>query len=1213
MRNLYLKSRGRNVISIALALFCTLSVTGQTFNSVELTTGLNADVIANGVGAPSTTTSEALEGGYVFFSEDYQLEEGDPLQGIGLPTDGIIDSPTSDATFMMAPFATPYEGNNSMKIATTGNSGTFTFDVLNPAEDLYFLLTSGGGTSNLTASVSFTDGTTQELGNTFVPDWYNSSALPVAISGIGRVNLESEDVDSPFNNPRIYQLTIDIDLDNQTKTIDEVTFTKASGGGVINIFAMSYKEAASCIAPVDIEATDITALTAEISWTATSAQTAWQIVVQAAGTGVPTTDGEAVTETSYSAADLTPDMAYEVYVRSNCDPEFSDWSGPLNFTTAVGCDVPTDVMVSNVTSTSADFTWTAAAGQIDWEVALVPIGEDAPESGVMVDSEMYEATDLEIGTTYDFYVRGNCGETLGYSQWAGPVTFGGYTSMEIVSGFNADVIANGVGSAAETTTNDLDGVNYVYMAEDWQLNEGDDLLGFGLPADGLINSNAVAGLFFNMAPFGDPYEGNNSLRIEEIGAGDTLTFANSEPAQELYLAGVSGSGSANFTGEIFFSDGTTQDIASTLVPDWFFSTAQPVIISGIGRLNLTNNNYENPFNNPRVYQMEVAISAQNQAKTIDSLSVIKSSGSGVLNIFAVSMQYAPACISPENLAISNIAPTSATATWTFPEGQTDWEVAYVDAGADAPEVGTAVEEATYDFTDLTEGMSYDVYVRSNCGNSFSDWVGPVTFTTPTNITCDGLNNFVVCYENDQNLSWFYSSSDGSPLSIAFNAGSLEANNFGGTTYDDLIIYDGSSADGAVLFNSDDDGNALTGLSFEAASGYLYITLTSDVSNSCQSSEDIEAIDFDVYCSSFVPCEVPTDLAFADITENSANLSWTAPEGQTNWEVVIQLNGTGEPTEAGDATTDNPYAANDLVAGATYEFYVRADCGDGAFSEWAGPVIFTALESTECGTPAMPSISSVTETTAELSWLPGPDQTLWEVSVQTPGSGVPTEAGTEVTENPYTIEDLDPSTAYEVYVRAICGEDASDWAGPVNFTTQEEAVCPVPTDLVASDITATTAVLAWTAEEGQNEWEVVVQLADSGEPTAAGDIVSEPIFNAEILLPQTAYEFYVRAICGAELASDFAGPEAFSTISTDINDVTFNGFTYFPNPFTDKLTLNSDGTIETVRVFNIVGEQILSVTAFNTTSVVDLSTVGSGIYLMEVTIDGQSKTFRVVKQ
>ena len=83
----------------------------------------------------------------------------------------------------------------------------------------------------------------------------------------------------------------------------------------------------------------VTNNTATISWTAGGTETAWEYVVQASGTGEPTTSGTSTTTNPLTVSSLTANTSYEIYLRADCGSgEFSTWvSG--TFTTL--CDVVT--------------------------------------------------------------------------------------------------------------------------------------------------------------------------------------------------------------------------------------------------------------------------------------------------------------------------------------------------------------------------------------------------------------------------------------------------------------------------------------------------------------------------------------------------------------------------------------------------------------------------------------------------------------------------------------------------------------------------------------------------------------------------------------------------------------------------------------------------------------------------------------------------------
>ena len=85
-------------------------------------------------------------------------------------------------------------------------------------------------------------------------------------------------------------------------------------------------------------------------------------------------------------------------------------------------------------------------------------------------------------------------------------------------------------------------------------------------------------------------------------------------------------------------------------------------------------------------------------------------------------------------------------------------------------------------------------------------------------------------------------------------------------------------------------------------------------------------------------------------QNTAQLSWDNPGGATSWEVTVQPNNTGIPTGAGTQTNNNiNYLQTGLSPDTAYEFWVRADCGNGTFSAWAGPYAFnTQIVPPTCG-------------------------------------------------------------------------------------------------------------------------------------------------------------------------------------------------------------------------------------------------------------------------
>ena len=119
------------------------------------------------------------------------------------------------------------------------------------------------------------------------------------------------------------------------------------------------------------------------------------------------------------------------------------------------------------------------------------------------------------------------------------------------------------------------------------------------------------------------------------------------------------------------------------------------------------------------------------------------------------------------------------------------------------------------------------------------------------------------------------------------------------------------------------------------------------------------------------------------------------------------------------------------------------------------VRFGMSELPSCLQPSGVTVSNIAARTAEVSWTENGEATDWDIDV----NGIVTA----ISQNPYTLVDLEPETDYTVKVRANCGgDDYSEWSAAVTFTT--DVSCHTPTNLAVSDITAFTANLNWTNTE-----------------------------------------------------------------------------------------------------------------------------------------------------
>lgn len=315
---------------LSLMLLSVHMVRGQEYMPLTISSGFNEDVIAENSPASTFTTSavDATSSGAnnAFMSRSY------PGATVGLPANGLITSIASATPGLQFQLA-PYDGNNVLKLNELNSGGTLALTSAFPITKLFILATSGSSASTFTGTITFTDGTTQAFGSQSVPDWYDTGTSPAAIQGIGRVPRGSGNPDNNTTNPKIFQVPIAIEQANQSKLIQQISFTKTSSStGFLNIFAVSAEYIPACPKPTAFAGNGITSSGIALSWV--SSGTSFEVKYGATGFDVVSA-GTTITTTStaHELSGLTEGQRYDVYVRRNCATDgFSAWAGPLTFT-----------------------------------------------------------------------------------------------------------------------------------------------------------------------------------------------------------------------------------------------------------------------------------------------------------------------------------------------------------------------------------------------------------------------------------------------------------------------------------------------------------------------------------------------------------------------------------------------------------------------------------------------------------------------------------------------------------------------------------------------------------------------------------------------------------------------------------------------------------------------------------------------------------------
>ena len=81
---------------------------------------------------------------------------------------------------------------------------------------------------------------------------------------------------------------------------------------------------------------------------------------------------------------------------------------------------------------------------------------------------------------------------------------------------------------------------------------------------------------------------------------------------------------------------------------------------------------------------------------------------------------------------------------------------------------------------------------------------------------------------------------------------------------------------------------------------------------------------------------------------------------------------------------------------------------------------------------------------------------------------------------------------------------------------------------------------------------------------------------------------------------------------DIDDFATNNVKVYPNPVKDMLEIRSIESVDKISVYDVVGKLVLSNTPTVVSQNMDMSSLPSGIYLIQITIGDASKTVKVIK-
>jgi len=429
------------------------------------------------------------------------------------------------------------------------------------------------------------------------------------------------------------------------------------------------------------------------------------------------------------------------------------------------------------------------------------------------------------------------------------------------------------------------------------------------------------------------------------------------------------------------------------------------------------------------------------------------------------------------------------------------------------------------------------------------------------------------------------------------------------------------------------------------------------------------------CEYIDGCLQPEALTASNITVDSVDLMWTELGDATEWTIEYGVSGftLGDGTVEVDSDGTPGITITGLDSVTEYDFYVTANCTDGdsnplgpltvsTVDTYCQPIIDFSVEPitlveianisnvSDAALDGSPAVENFTDQIVEVEQndsyaialegnTGGGFDNFFTVFVDWNQNGSLDDAS-EV----YEIGSITNSTGtdgqqatgtIEVPVDAMLGEtrmrvyknynsSVTDPCAANNFGQVEDYTvnvsegtvnpCAAPSDVVVSNTTNVSANISWTENGSATEWEI--QYDVTGFTPGDGIFVQDNDGTlGEILsglAPLTTYDVYVRAICADGTISDWTAVETFTTDEFSVNNSNFQNFSYYPNPVNTNLSLKAGLEIERVSIYNLLGQEVISTKPTSLNAEIDLSRLQAGPYMVRVSINGETKTFKVIK-
>ncbi|RFC53386.1 fibronectin type III domain-containing protein [Brumimicrobium aurantiacum] len=919
--------------------------------------------------------------------------------------------------------------------------------------------------------------------------WGNDGFLNNGSSGAARLNIYGTSTDEWLISP-----TFDLGTSSNYELKFDVGLTDFSGSGTDN---MGADDTLAVVISTDNGAT----------WSKANILKLYEQGTE------PSNSGETVIIDLSTYSGLVKFGFYGSSSVSNTD--YNVYIDDFEVRTPPSCPEPTALTSSNVTDTSVDIDWTENGTASLWNIEVGASGF-TPGTGneVFADNgnttQTSNVTGLNAVTAYDVYVQADCGSG-DVSNWVGPLTITtlcpatqSIPYLEEYSSYlpNCWSETNGIlGSSS----------SYTATSSTWG-------------NDGFLNNGSSGAARLNIY-------GTSTDEWLISPTFDLGTSSNYELKFDVGLTDFSGSGTDNM--------GADDTLAVVI------STDNGATWSKANILKLYEQGTE-PSNSGETVIIDLSTySGLVKFGFYGSSSVSNTDYNVYIDDFEVRTQ--PSCPAPLNLALTDISSTTAEFSWTT-GGAAQSEIVVVPAGDPLPTGGptSTVPSSPSTVTGLTANTNYDVYVRDVCSMASPLIISAVYDLPLSGGTPKGIELFV-----------------GTDIADLSEYGVSSANNGGGTSGGAEFTFPAVSVTaGTYIYVSSESTNFQT-----------YFGFAPDYTDGSMSVNGDDAIE--LFHNGTV-----IDV-FGDVDTDGSGQAWEYTDGWAlrNSNTVVN-NGTFNDANwsfsgpnAVDGCSSNSSCSSSLAVGS---FTATANV-----SPWEGPLaIYTGL----C-TPAPTSVDGIGITNVTMGTIDNTTgaetNNYGDYTAQSTSAAASSTLPIDITlETGYTYNlwawvdwngDLDFDDANEEYYLGestsadpttfnasiviplgatlgsytirIGGADSglgstspSDPCYTGSYASFEDYTlivtappsCLAPTQLGATNLTATSADLTWLENGTATAWNIEYDVTGYTQGNGNTQGASNNPYNLTGLAANTTYDFYVQADCGGGDESAWVGPFTFTT-------------------------------------------------------------------------------------